>query len=1542
MSATRFFHDVETAASTLVSLKSLKRICIENVHFDKDANTFEVTIKGGYVLRILFFDVSQYPSRADGALFFDAVNKSKCADSTKADKVSKAVSCFIERGPFSRILSNAFHAIAKVRLLPFWDSFFLAAKTFASTENSQDPEDNLEREAKDGQVLDKVDGIELNAARFEGAEKVVKDMDELKQFGYSPRVRRISSRLVELGASVNVSDLELVDEAKEVWGLRCGTRIEVCTIWKDKHIGPTSWSSQHSVKFKVQLLRDGGKRKEKAVTVPFHLGNSIQSVLNDAFYQVLKWIFAEGSNCGWAGALANVRELEQSNGKPDLRGQEVDQLERKLCSKALQIYESEREEERAARHNLALLAVRWVRREILTANKKCTQCRLLIPVGIYGGLKLRTCSRNICVFQGSELRLNDALLELELRYNPIVVDLLISLTCYAASDESDRGVLDPAPSPAIIDKDNSGDSLQDLLKLELDESRRLIRTEVPALTRSSTRSLVQALQTIPSVFDLYKAVLKGKKIRDYLEEVNVHPLAYRLLYWIVASNRAELRLLSPRQKRVQGPENLCSGTKKLHESWQFIVQSGTPEKEAKFAALQEQYSSGYAFHGASVQSWHSIMRNGLDFKERLHGRGGGDGVYLSKWMQYSAGYSNGAVDTLRQQNTCWTNSILKPTSCLAVVEYICVPPAKKNKTEHLVMEDPCTVMTRYLLLGCDNSPDNVRELLSLADKQDNQNFNTITEFCKMLPSNEAPEVPVSYALHQSISLGPRLTCYTILQMISEHDLILWASMECDRMHREGKGLEVVRSALKNLLNAMKGKKMETPSRQNSSQFKQTHAIQLNCPGCEASVPREALKLFMESLDPLLLDASAHTQRYSNFSFPGDISNLLDRLGPQADPLRGWSADESFYQTEEECMIPKPCGVEAVALSPSTKRLKSTQIEGPVDTTILIEDMSVEKAGTGLVKDLVRPRLKRRATRCTKAHLPRKRKRTRRSEDTYAENGAISNSTSDKLTDLPAHLIMRLIDMLLEREGPGFLVADQARSILSLGATCRGLRRLCSEALTSLYFRFNLACKEYFPGGPLPQKVLSPILKLAGRNLRQVEISCCETAKHIGSYARIGILCPNISELSISHNRSRAFFSSYKGLLEIIGPNLKVFKSVLSYGQWQLQDLKELVQLCPHLEKLVIQRTDSALEPAGLSLLCGAYGPQMVELGLGFRGISVANAIEMIEEKFPRLKFLHVGGPFVCEGDTMRNRMAFDTYAAYYKAWGTLETKFGIYKRWTDSCNEPDGSARSLTVISADLKISVAEDVEKICEEVGSHVVAVNLFGLKGVHDSLLEVLGRKSKKLRCASLGGHSLVTDNGLDAFCMGVGASLRYLSLSDRSYPQSDHCINITSSSLTSVITHCTGLNLLDVSGFYNISDSEVTMIAQGLGEKLKVLWLTANKKITSASARALAQYCPNAHIVISSSKRDQFWCDKEATAKLRVRNFRNFKHAHASDGSGECHMEHALTEKFSGLTPAGNLLCEAPPLSNMCDTRYYLPKGRRRRATSRKTSASASAHL
>jgi hypothetical protein len=111
-----------------------------------------------------------------------------------------------------------------------------------------------------------------------------------------------------------------------------------------------------------------------------------------------------------------------------------------------------------------------------------------------------------------------------------------------------------------------------------------------------------------------------------------HPLAFPLMQWIIATCRAHIILL-PQPRRI----------KSMKTEYQFLLISSPPAKEVTFQQAKQKHGSTYAFHGSSIENWHSIMRKGLinatGTKLQLHGAAYGRGIYLSPLSSVSFGYT---------------------------------------------------------------------------------------------------------------------------------------------------------------------------------------------------------------------------------------------------------------------------------------------------------------------------------------------------------------------------------------------------------------------------------------------------------------------------------------------------------------------------------------------------------------------------------------------------------------------------------------------------------------------------------------------------------------------------------------------------------------------------------------------------------------------------------------------------------------------------------------------------------------------------------------
>jgi ubiquitin-conjugating enzyme E2 Q len=173
--------------------------------------------------------------------------------------------------------------------------------------------------------------------------------------------------------------------------------------------------------------------------------------------------------------------------------------------------------------------------------------------------------------------------------------------------------------------------------------------------------IVMLLETLPTLRDMRTYLLQQQRVaepnlRAWKDQVS--PAALGLLRWIVASNRSCIVQVDsiPGQDGFEIPEakiRLDQRISNVASTYvQFRFAQGAPDKEQRFLnALKENrdklntlHPTLFAWHGSPLQNWHSIIRSGLDFKETLHGRAFGHGVYHAMDQHTSVGYAQvGAV-----------------------------------------------------------------------------------------------------------------------------------------------------------------------------------------------------------------------------------------------------------------------------------------------------------------------------------------------------------------------------------------------------------------------------------------------------------------------------------------------------------------------------------------------------------------------------------------------------------------------------------------------------------------------------------------------------------------------------------------------------------------------------------------------------------------------------------------------------------------------------------------------------------------------------------
>lgn len=175
--------------------------------------------------------------------------------------------------------------------------------------------------------------------------------------------------------------------------------------------------------------------------------------------------------------------------------------------------------------------------------------------------------------------------------------------------------------------------------------------DMSATEKCSTITML--LDTLPSIRSLreyidHQCQTEQPNLRKWVDRIS--PAALGLLRWVIASNRSCLVQVDtwPDQKDSLVKVRYDQKVSQIDPSWvQFRFAQGSPDKELRFLnALKEQrsklnskYPTIFAFHGSPLPNWHSIIRHGLDFKETLHGRAYGHGVYHAQDQSVSCGYA---------------------------------------------------------------------------------------------------------------------------------------------------------------------------------------------------------------------------------------------------------------------------------------------------------------------------------------------------------------------------------------------------------------------------------------------------------------------------------------------------------------------------------------------------------------------------------------------------------------------------------------------------------------------------------------------------------------------------------------------------------------------------------------------------------------------------------------------------------------------------------------------------------------------------------------
>ena len=232
--------------------------------------------------------------------------------------------------------------------------------------------------------------------------------------------------------------------------------------------------------------------------------------------------------------------------------------------------------------------------------------------------------------------------------------------------------------------------------------------------------VVMLLDTLPPILTLREHLLSSHQGPDPQLRTRRHDLsesALNLLRWIIASNRSCIMQVDKLADKHAGgtPSKVFTGMEEnrvsgMDDYMQFRFAQGAPDKEQRFincvnevaARTKGSHPTLFAWHGSPIANWHSIVREGLHFKDTLHGRAFGNGIYMSNSVGTSLSYSSmGSYGT--QGVSSWPNSELKISTAISLNEVVNCPGEYVSSTPHYVVAQLDWVQTRYLFVKTSTS-----------------------------------------------------------------------------------------------------------------------------------------------------------------------------------------------------------------------------------------------------------------------------------------------------------------------------------------------------------------------------------------------------------------------------------------------------------------------------------------------------------------------------------------------------------------------------------------------------------------------------------------------------------------------------------------------------------------------------------------------------------------------------------------------------------------------------------------------------------------------
>lgn len=326
--------------------------------------------------------------------------------------------------------------------------------------------------------------------------------------------------------------------------------------------------------------------------------------------------------------------------------------------------------------------VRGLHRVLEYRVENCTGVCLICDRALgVDSMKTAVCDAPLCAHSLETYGIGTDVLS-EVTKAPLVCELLVFLSIASARAGTQRDTFTPM-CPVSLDRNMMGPSYTGPINFFTGDGG--------GKNFSLLCSVIEKFPTMSAIMAMAEG--RSETLRTKMRAID--PLAYPLLQWILASNRAHLE-----------PLDRASLVKDMG-AYQFHLVSGTPEKERVFRQKRELAKAKHkgvgsfkVWHGSAPNNWHCILRMGLknysNSKFMSAGAAYGPGIYTAKSLNISLGY-------MGQPCYHYPNAEFLPhkTGCtlVALCEIVNDPAGFKDHGNDIVtIQDETLVMTRCLFV----------------------------------------------------------------------------------------------------------------------------------------------------------------------------------------------------------------------------------------------------------------------------------------------------------------------------------------------------------------------------------------------------------------------------------------------------------------------------------------------------------------------------------------------------------------------------------------------------------------------------------------------------------------------------------------------------------------------------------------------------------------------------------------------------------------------------------------------------------------------------